>query len=132
MPLAAPGKPGLRDHLLFRDHASGSQVSTPDLRPWQRCRDVRPEPATATGWVKSYRFAGIVLLPFAACVGSIGSSPGADSDPSPIKAGPIPAGVEPAGSDCRESPPPVQAARRMTRDQYLATVRDLLGETRDL
>src|SRR6185295_10880180 len=33
---------------------------------------------------------------------------------------------------CQEQSPPVQATRRMTRDQYLATVRDLLGDSRDL
>ena len=33
---------------------------------------------------------------------------------------------------CQETPPPVQPTRRLTRDQYLATVRDLLGDTRDL
>jgi hypothetical protein len=33
---------------------------------------------------------------------------------------------------CQESAPAVVAARRLTRDQYVATVRDLLGDTRDL
>jgi hypothetical protein len=54
----------------------------------------------------------------------------------PAGARPPGAGVLPTlpgqNSPCQEAAPPVQAARRMTRDQYLATVRDLLGDSRDL
>src|SRR5688500_414527 len=96
--------------------------------------------------MKPYLLAGIAVLPFAACVGSIGGEAGRTSgtDPTPGMVGPggmQPPGTQPPGqipslpgqnNACQEAPPPVQAARRMTRDQYLATVRDLLGESRDL
>jgi hypothetical protein len=98
--------------------------------------------------MKPFQFAGLALLLFPACVGSIGQDPGPGSptgtDPTPGKAPPTgmpPTGNQPPGqipsapgqnTACQEAPPPVQATRRMTRDQYLATVRDLLGDTRDL
>jgi len=93
--------------------------------------------------MKPYLFVGLAALPLAACVGSIGGDTGqgppTTTDPGSGK--PDPGGTQPAGpipslpgqnSACQESPPPVQAARRLTRDQYLATVRDLLGDKRDL
>jgi len=95
--------------------------------------------------MKPWRLGGLALLSFAACVGSISPDAGQSSGTAtpPGKTGAGPTGMQPPGnghlpplpgqnSACQESPPPVQAARRMTRDQYLATVRDLLGDTRDL
>jgi hypothetical protein len=96
--------------------------------------------------MKRYVLAGLAALPFAACVGSIGQDAGHGGpagDSTPGKMGPVPPGAQPPGtgrlpslpgqnSACQEAPPPVQATRRMTRDQYLATVRDLLGDSRDL
>ena len=100
--------------------------------------------------VKSYLIA-IAALPLAACVGNIGDGAGAGSPGSRPSPGNPGGGPEPGpGSNggmqppvlippgpgqtggCQEAPPPVQPTRRMTRDQYLATVRDLLGDTRDL
>lgn len=100
--------------------------------------------------MKPCLFVGIAVLPLAACVGSIGGDagpgPSTGTKPPPGTMGPGPDGTPPPGtqppgqlpplpgqnSACQETPPPVQAARRLTRDQYLATVRDLLGDSRDL
>ena len=94
--------------------------------------------------MKPYLFAGLAVLPWAACVGSISQDASSGTDPTTGKGGPggmHPPGTQPPGqipsspgqnTACQEAPPPVQAARRLTRDQYLATVRDLLGDTRDL
>src|SRR5881394_3020241 len=100
--------------------------------------------------MKASLIAGVAVLSLAACVGNIEEGGGRQSSmkgaPSP-DTGQVPAGMHPPGKQppdtqtpvqippgpgqngaCRESPPPVQPARRMTRDQYLATVRDLLGD----
>ncbi len=102
--------------------------------------------------MKLYLIAALASLPLAACMGDIGEGAGqrsATPTPETPAPGPAGAGMQPAGTPapgmptpipsmpgqsggCQESSPPVQPARRMTRDQYLATVRDLLGETRDL
>jgi hypothetical protein len=36
------------------------------------------------------------------------------------------------GGGCRESAPPISAARRLTRDQYASTVRDLVGDMKNV
>jgi hypothetical protein len=87
------------------------------------------------------------------CVGSISSGPGegpAGTAPGSSSPGPQGPGTtsdpgivtggrpndllppNPGTAGCQESAPAVVAARRLTRDQYMATVRDLLGDTRDL
>jgi hypothetical protein len=83
------------------------------------------------------------------CVGSIPSAGGEGTgrnDPgSPPTTAPGPGGGPGPGArppdllpttspaaGCQERAASVVAARRLTRDQYLATVRDLLGDTRDL
>ena len=58
--------------------------------------------------------------------GNPGSNPGGPGNPVLIPPAPGQNGA------CQETPPPVLPTRRLTRDQYLATVRDLLGDTRDL
>jgi hypothetical protein len=99
--------------------------------------------------MKFYLLAGMVVLPVAGCVGSIGGDagpkPNPGTDPSPGNTGQAPGGMQPGmqppalipsvpgqTGGCQEASPPVQPARRLTRDQYLATVRDLLGDNRDL
>lgn len=83
-----------------------------------------------------------VALAASGCVGSIaGPSPGGNGpapDPTTTPAGPTdkpppPDLLPPTGPmGCQERAPSVVAARRLTRDQYLATVRDLLGDAPDL
>ena len=74
------------------------------------------------------------------CVGSVeepnpsepgeGTAPGGSVTPgtpgTPTGGSPVIPPEDPSG--CQEAAPPVTAARRLTRDQYANTVRDLLGD----
>ena len=105
--------------------------------------------------MKVYLLGAIAGLPFVltfgGCMGGISGNAGHGPEAAaPGNPGQVPAGMQPASTPsgmqapvripaapgasraCQEASPPVQPARRMTRDQYLATVRDLLGDTRDL
>jgi hypothetical protein len=63
------------------------------------------------------------------CVGSVGESVGTDSPAGGKGSGmpPAAAGI-PGGAGCQEAAPAVTALRRLTRDEYASTVRDLLGD----
>ena len=97
-----------------------------------------------------FRFAWLAALAGAGCIGSVGSpTSGAPSAPGSSVGGPGPGAatgeVPPGGpaptiptppgqtpGECRESAPQVSAARRLTREQYSNTIRDLLGDNRGL
>jgi hypothetical protein len=51
-------------------------------------------------------------------------APGGNGGPAPM----LPPSVGSPGGECQEVAPRVTAARRLTREQYAATVRDLLGD----
>ena len=82
----------------------------------------------------------ITLLASLGCVGSVGESqnsrdpsasgaPGGTSPPAGTPTGgsaTLPG--DPASGGCQEAAPLVTAARRLTREQYVNTVRDLLGD----
>ena len=81
--------------------------------------------------MNSARLSLWLLLATGGCVGAVGDGGGA-SRPSPPGTGPR-AGAGgnsaiPGGSGCQESAPVVTAIRRLTRDEYSSTLRDLLGD----
>jgi hypothetical protein len=102
---------------------------------------------------RSFRLVSALILAGAGCVGSVeslppaagsnppgnagggSSDPGGGSPPGGGNTGPAPTiPTDPGQSPgaCRESAPQVSAARRLTRDEYSNTIRDLLGDDRGL
>src|SRR5438874_2619815 len=77
----------------------------------------------------------LLSLGWGGCVGTVADSHGGDpaapaggKDPRPVT-GPVPGGDGiPASVGCRETAPAVTAVRRLTRDEYTNTLRDLLGD----
>jgi hypothetical protein len=74
----------------------------------------------------------LASLALVGCVGTVGEADGVDSKPGGAPGSGTPPGaggaVIPGGGGCQEAAPAVTALRRLTRDEYTSTVRDLLGD----